>query len=315
MSRSEFVLALAGGVGGAKLAAGLAEVLPPEALTLVVNTGDDFRLHGLHISPDLDSVMYALAGLHDPVRGWGLAGESWAFMQAFRRLGGEDWFQLGDQDLATHLLRTQLLHDVSLTEVTATLCARLGLRHRIVPMTDDPVGTRVLTDEGLLQFQDYFVRRRAQPVLRRVMFDGVESARPSAGLIAALQHPQLSAILICPSNPVLSIAPILALPGVRAQLQDRRVPVVAVSPIIGSRAVKGPAAKILGELALPVSALGIAHYYDGLLDGLLIDSSDEALCTSIRGPRIRTAPILMHELADKRALALTVLDFARELHR
>lgn len=307
------ILALAGGVGGARLANGLAAILPPEELTIVVNTGDDFEHLGLHISPDIDTVTYTLAGLNNRDLGWGLAGESWAFMGALKRLGGESWFQLGDQDMATHVERTWRLKTQPLSAVTADFCARLGVRHRVAPMTDDPVRTMVDTDEGKLAFQDYFVRRQCAPRFHAVSFAGLDTARPSEALLAALADPVLSAIVICPSNPLLSIHPILGLPGVTELLKQRRVPVVAVSPFIGGQAIKGPAAKIMHELNLPVTPAGLLSFYGDLLDGMVIDRVDAGLADSISGPAVLVTETLMRDAAGQAQLARETLDFARSI--
>jgi LPPG:FO 2-phospho-L-lactate transferase len=308
------VLALAGGVGGARLARGLAAVLPPEALTIVVNTADDFEHLGLSISPDLDTVMYTLAGLADEARGWGLRDETWRFMEALERLGGPGWFRLGDADLATHVERTRLLASQSLSEVTAGLCRRLGVRHAVVPMSDATVRTVVRTVEGALAFQDYFVRRRAEPACLGIAFEGLDQAAPSAGFLRALEAADLAAVVVCPSNPWLSIKPILDLPGVRARLAARRVPVVAVSPFIGGRAVKGPAAKLMHELGGRASPGGLAAFYGALLDGLVIDEADAAeVCTGAHAPALRATRTLMRGPADAARLAREVLALAREL--
>ena len=311
------ILALAGGVGGAKLAHGLARALAPEELVVAVNTGDDFDHLGLHISPDLDSVMYKLAGINDPERGWGLAGESWHFMAALERLGGEVWFSLGDQDLATHVERTRRLNQgETLTGVTRDLCRRLAIAHHIVPMSDDAVRTVVVTDDGeRLPFQDYFVRQKCAPAIAAVSFEGADSAAPSPPLAEALSDPRLSAVVICPSNPFVSIAPIIALPVVAAFLARRPVPVIAVSPIIGGRAVKGPAAKMLSEMGFAASADGIAAHYGATIDALVIDTADAALAEDIEamGPRVRVTATLMQSAADELALARTVLEFAQVL--
>ncbi len=301
---------------GAKLARGLADVLSPEELTIAVNTGDDFEHLGLHISPDLDTVMYTLAGLNDPVRGWGLAGETWQFMHGLEILGGETWFRLGDRDLATHVERTRRLHaGESLTAVTRALCTGLGIRHCVTPMSDDPVRTLVHTGEGVLSFQDYFVRRRAQPVVTELEFSGAASARIAGALRAALDHPLLSAIVICPSNPYLSIAPVLALAEVNAALRNRRVPVIAVSPIIDGKALKGPAAKIMRELGKTPSTLEVAKYYAGQIDALVVDHADAGLCAGIEHTGVRAFVTATHMKtpADRAVLAGQVLAFAREL--
>lgn len=307
------MLALAGGVGGAKLARGLADVLAPDDLTIAVNTGDDFEHLGMHISPDLDTVMYTLAGLNDPVRGWGLAGETWQFMHGLEILGGETWFRLGDRDLATHMERTRRLRaGESLSVVTRALCAGLGIRHRVTPMSDDPVRTLVHTGEGVLSFQDYFVRRRAQPVVAELEYSGAASARVAGALRAALDHPQLSAIVICPSNPYLSIAPVLALADVNAALRNRRVPVIAVSPIIAGLALKGPAAKIMRELGKTPSSLEVAKLYAGLIDALVVDHADAPLCAAIErlGIRALATATIMNAPGERITLANQVIAFA-----
>ncbi|WP_202842573.1 2-phospho-L-lactate transferase [Luteimonas saliphila] len=313
MSRDGHFLALAGGVGGAKLANGLTQVLAADALTIVVNTGDDFEHLGLHVSPDIDSVTYALAGLNDPVRGWGLAGESWNAMRAVARLGGPDWFALGDHDLATHLLRSQRLRaGETLSQVTAAFARRLGIGHRIVPMSDDPVRSVVDTDEGPLPFQDYFVRRRCEPAFRGIGFDGIADARPAVGFLDALADPQLRAIVLCPSNPLLSLRPILSLPGVDERLRARRVPVVAVSPFVGGDAVKGPAAKILRELGVPVTPEGLLSFYDGLVDALVVDACDADWASCSRLSALAT-DTLMRDPGDQARLAREVLAFIDDL--
>lgn len=306
-------LALAGGVGGARLAGGLARTLPDGHLTVAVNTGDDFTHVGLHVAPDIDTVTYTLAGINNPAQGWGVEGESWATMGALKRLGGPDWFALGDQDLATHILRTaRLAAGDSLSAITADFAARLGIRQSIVPMSDDPVRSMVETDEGTLPFQDYFVRRRCAPRFLSIRFDGVEKARPAAGLLAALDRPDLAGIILCPSNPLLSVRPILSLSGIAARLKARRVPLVAVSPFIGAQAVKGPAGKIFAELGLAPTPAGLALCYDGLLDGLVIDhaDADQAAGTPIR---CHVTGTLMRDRDDQFRLAREVLDFATGL--
>ncbi|MFT3721121.1 2-phospho-L-lactate transferase [Pseudorhodoferax sp.] len=310
------IIALAGGVGGAKLVDGLAAVLPPAELLAVVNTGDDFDHLGLRVCPDLDTVMYTLAGRANPETGWGLAGESWQFMQALERLGGETWFRLGDQDLATHVRRTGLLaQGRTLSEVTASLCAALGVAHRVLPMSDDPVRTMVRIDEGEIGFQDYFVRRHCEPVLRGLRYAGAEAARPAPGLLQALGDARLRAIVLCPSNPYLSIAPLLAMPGMRERLRAARVPVVAVSPIVGGQAIKGPAAKIMRELGHAPSALEVARHYRGLVDGCVLDHADAALSEDVAALGI--APLVtatvMHAREDRARLAQEVLAFAHQV--
>lgn len=287
------LLTLAGGVGGARMAAGLAQVVEPHSLTIAVNTGDDFEHLGLSICPDLDSVMYTLAGRHNHVLGWGQQGETWRCMEALETLGGQTWFRLGDLDLATHLHRTARLREgASLSKVTEELCSSFGVAHRVVPMSDQPVRTRILTDEGELAFQAYFVRRRCEPRFLGLRFEGADQATPSPGFVAALQNPALRAIVVCPSNPLLSIAPLLAVPGIENAVRRRRVPSVAISPIVGGAAVKGPLAKMMQELGEEVSPLGIARRYTGLIDGLVIDEADAALAPGIAalGLAVEVAP-------------------------
>jgi len=310
------ILALAGGVGGAKLAAGLARCLPPERLLVAVNTGDDFEHLGFAISPDLDTVMYWLAGRNDVDRGWGLAGESWTVMAALEALGGPTWFRLGDRDLATHIERTRrLAAGDTLSAVTRHLTERMGVRHAIVPMSDDRVRTIVETTQGRLPFQDYFVRLRGEPKVLSLDYTGAAAASPSPAFAAALRDAALEAIVLCPSNPLLSIAPILAVGGVRQALATHPAVKVAVSPIIAGQAVKGPAARNLVDLGLECSARGIARFYRGLIDGLVIDERDRDLQDAIEalGIRVHVAATVMKSAADQRRLAETALAFARDL--
>jgi LPPG:FO 2-phospho-L-lactate transferase len=310
---SGHVVALCGGVGGAKLAHGLALALPPQELTIVVNTGDDFEHLGLHVSPDLDSVMYALADLSDPVRGWGRRGETWTFMGALEGLGGESWFRLGDGDLAVHVERSwRLAQGATLSAVTAHLCAALGIAPRVLPMSDDPIRTRVLTEEGWLDFQEYFVHRQCQPRVRDFMFAGVDTARPQSDVLASLERADLRAIIICPSNPFVSIEPILAIPQIRSAIQRTEAPVVAVTPIIGGKALKGPAAKMLTELGLDASGAAVARRYLGIIDGFVADAVD-TLEEPVPGVEIFTAPTLMSSVEDRLQLAREVLRIADTL--
>ncbi|HEX2650719.1 MAG TPA: 2-phospho-L-lactate transferase [Burkholderiales bacterium] len=305
------ILALAGGVGGAKLASGLARALKADELLVAVNTGDDFEHLGLHISPDLDTVMYTLAGVANAGTGWGYAGESWRFMESLERLGGPTWFRLGDRDLATHIERSRRLAlGESLLAVTRALGERLGVRHAIVPMSDDPVRTIVHTDEGALEFQDYFVRRRCEPRVRRVEYRGAERARPSAIFRDALARKDLRGIIFCPSNPYLSIAPVLAIPGVREAIERRQARSVAVSPIIGGKAVKGPAAKLMAELGLEASSVEIARCYRGLADVLLLDRADAALAGAVEalGLRAHVTDTLMRTDEDRERVARACLE-------
>lgn len=304
------VVALSGGIGGAKLALGLSRVLKGEDLTVVANTGDDFEHLGLHISPDLDTLMYTLAGLNDPERGWGLKDETWHFMEAMATLGGETWFSLGDKDLATHVERTRRLKaGESLTAITRDFCRRLGVTARVLPMSDDPVRTRLHTAAGWLDFQDYFVRQRSEPVIRDIAFAGAGDSRAQPQALAALRDPGLRAVIVCPSNPFISIEPILAVPGLRATLRACTAPVVAVSPIIGGQAVKGPTAKMLSELGIEVSASAVAHRFADFLDGYVIDECEGPDADAFGLPVLR-APILMKAIGDKMRLAETVLTFA-----
>ncbi len=308
------VLALAGGVGGAKLAEGLAAILPPGELTVAVNVGDDFEHLGLHISPDIDTVTYTLAGLNNKEQGWGLEGETWNFITALERLGGESWFRLGDKDIATHIERTRRLKTESLSAVTADFARRLGIKQPIVPVSDDPVRTMVTTDQGVLAFQDYFVRLRCAPRVERLEFAGIEAEAQRRPSPPPWPIPDLEAIVICPSNPFLSIQPILSIAGVREALERRRVPMIAVSPIIGGQAVKGPAAKIMEELGMTVSSAGVASFYGSLLDGLMIDETDAALASEIAGqPQSWSADTMMRNAGDRRRVAAEVLAFAERL--
>ena len=307
------VVALCGGVGGAKLAHGLALALPADELSVIVNTGDDFQHLGLHISPDLDSVMYALAGLSDPIRGWGRRDETWAFMEALEDLGAETWFRLGDRDLAVHVERTRrLAQGATLSEVTAHLCNALAIAVRVVPMSDDPVRTRVLTADGWLDFQEYFVRRQCAPAVRDFLFAGAETARAQPHALAALERRDLRAIVICPSNPFVSVAPILAVPGVARAIRESGAPVLAVTPIIGGQAIKGPAAKMMAELGLDVSGVAVARRYAGLIDGFVIDRVDPTP-DAIEGITFFSAATLMNTVDDRLQLARAVLRAADSL--
>ncbi|MGA3401865.1 MAG: 2-phospho-L-lactate transferase [Acetobacteraceae bacterium] len=309
------IIALSGGVGGAKLALGLSRILPPEQLLVVVNTGDDFEHLGLAISPDIDTVVYTLAGLANREVGWGRADETWSCMETLAAIGGETWFKLGDRDLAVHIERTRRLRaGESLSAITADLCARLGVGPRVVPMSDDPVRTRLLTDTGWLDFQEYFVRNRCEPMVRELRFHGAETARPHPDFMAALADPKLEAVVICPSNPFISVEPILAVPGVRAALAHCAAPVIAVSPIIAGRAVKGPTAKMMTELGLDPTAGTVAQRYSDLLDGYVIDHADMAEVVSIDA-RVTLAQTLMTTIEDRELLAKTVLDAAAVLRR
>lgn len=308
------VALLSGGVGGAKLALGLARTVPPEDLTVIANTGDDFVHLGLKICPDLDTLSYTLAGIVNPETGWGRREETWNFMHALRGLAGETWFRLGDGDLALHVERTRrLAAGETLSAIARDICAQLGVKSSIVPMSDDVVSTLVRTGEGELAFQDYFVRREAVPRVLSLRFAGADRARPSPGALAALA--QAGAILLAPSNPFLSIDPILAIPGLRAAIAATAAPVVAVSPIVAGKALKGPTAKIMAELGLVAGPAAIAQHYAGLLDGLVIDELDARHAPEIRslGVTVATTQTVMRSEADKMALARFTLRFAQSL--
>jgi LPPG:FO 2-phospho-L-lactate transferase len=288
-------------------------VMPATDLVVVANTGDDFEHLGLAISPDLDTIMYALAGLDDPQRGWGRRDETWTFMAALAALGGESWFQLGDGDLATHVERTRRrVAGEALSAITADFCRRWGIATRLIPMSDDRVRTRLRTGDGWLDFQDYFVRLRCAPVVHELAYDGAASARPHPDVLAALADPRLRAVVICPSNPFVSIEPILAVPGLRAAIATCTAPVVAVSPIIGGRAVKGPTGKMMAELGLATSASAVAGRYQDLLDGYVMDHTDATDAGELGIP-ISVAHTLMTTLADREALARHVLATADAL--
>ena len=317
------VLALAGGVGGAKLVVGLAHCLPPDDLAVAVNTGDDDQFHGLRVSPDLDTMMYTLAGLAPPITpprdggseggGWGISGDTFAALEMLRRYGADTWFNLGDRDLATHIRRTQLLHQgFTLSEITAQLCAALGVAHRIIPMSDDPVRTILETrsPDGVarrLSMQEYFVRERAQPEVTAVRYTGAETAVPSPGLDAALGQARM--LVICPSNPALSVLPIVAVSGMRERLASFPGLRVAVSPIVGNDAVRGPAGRIMAGLGQEVSAAGVAGVYRDFCDALVIDRQDSALAPAVAEAGLRPviADTIMHSLQDRINLAQTVL--------
>jgi LPPG:FO 2-phospho-L-lactate transferase len=305
-----FVVALSGGIGGAKLALGLSRVVLGADLMVVANTGDDFEHLGLSISPDLDTLMYTLADIDDVQRGWGRRDETWAFMAALAALGGETWFQLGDGDLATHVERTRrLAAGESLSAITKDFCRRLGIAARLLPMTDDCVRTRLRTSQGWLEFQDYFVRRRCEPAVLELAYAGAASARPHPELLAALGHATLRAVVICPSNPFVSIEPILSVPGLREAIAQCAAPVVAVSPLIGGRAIKGPTAKMMSELGLPVSANEVAQRYRDLLDVYVLDHADAAAAGELGIP-VTVAHTLMRTLDDRERLAQHVLSAA-----
>jgi len=306
------VVALCGGVGGAKLAFGLSRLLG-DRLMLIVNTGDDFEHLGLSISPDIDTVLYTLSGLANRELGWGRQDESWNFMTALEAIGGETWFRLGDRDLALHVERTRRLRaGESLTEIVADFAIRFGISAQILPMCDDPIRTIVATPEGRLAFQRYFVEQRCAPRVTGIAFEGRHEARPSEKVLAALEASDIRAVIVCPSNPFLSIDPILAVPGIRERMEKAAAPVIAVSPIIGGKAVKGPTSKIMAELDMPATSETILRHYDGLLDGLVIDRTDAAESRALPGS-VHVTDTLMKTDEDRVRLAGEVLAFADRL--
>jgi LPPG:FO 2-phospho-L-lactate transferase len=303
------VVCLSGGVGGAKLLAGLQRILAPGALTAIINTGDDFDHLGLRICPDIDTALYTLAGLANTELGWGRREETWGFMQALETLGGETWFRLGDHDLGLHVARTQRLKaGESLEAITRKIAERLHIPSIVLPMTNDAVRTTIQTAEGDLDFQHYFVRLRCQPALEGIRFKGVEKAEIAPGVIAALRQ-RLDAILIAPSNPYLSVDPILSLPGMCELLRENGAPVIAVTPIIGGDAVKGPTAKIMRELGRDISAFAIAEHYRGLIDGFVLDERDAYLADTFNMP-LSVTDTLMKSMEDRERVARIALELA-----
>lgn len=305
------VTLLCGGVGGAKLAAGLSMLSPHVDLTVVVNTGDDFEHLGFTICPDVDTVLYTLSGQANRTQGWGRENESWSFMRVLRTLGGEDWFQLGDGDLALHTFRTQRLRQgARLSEVTAAVRDAWQVRATVVPMSDDSVRTLVHTDQGVLAFQRYFVEQRCAPRTHKITFDGADTAQPAPGVVAAIETADV--VVIAPSNPYLSVDPILSVAGIARSLESTRAPVVAVSPLVAGKAVKGPTAKLMAELGVDVGNAAIARHYGRFVDGLLIHTGDAAGAADLP---TREADIMMHDDADKQRVARDVLAFAEQLGR
>jgi LPPG:FO 2-phospho-L-lactate transferase len=306
------ITALAGGVGGARLAHGLAQALPPEDLTVVVNTGDDFEHLGLYICPDLDTVCYTLANLSNPATGWGRAGETWQALETLGTLGGPTWFHVGDRDLGLHLERSRRRHlGQPLSQITRHFCRALGIRACVLPMTDDNTSTWVYTKDGELPFQEYFVRRQCQPQVTGFRFEGIESACPAPGVLDALGGADL--VVICPSNPWVSIDPILGVPGIREVVEAQKV--VAVTPIIGGQTVKGPAAKMFAELGIIPSAYAVARHYESLLSGFVLDQVDAGMAGSIEASEIHTfvTDTLMKTPLDRFRLAKEVIDFGSHL--
>ena len=303
------ITVLAGGVGAAKFLEGLAAVMPPEQITVIANTGDDAEFHGLHVSPDVDTVMYTLAGMVDRERGWGIAGDTFHFLEALGRFGEETWFQLGDRDLATHWKRTlRLRQGATLSEVTEELRRALGVECRILPMSDDPARTRLRTTAGLLAFQEYFVKLRQQPEVLEADFSEAAASRPSPGILEAIRTAQ--GVILAPSNPILSIGPILAVPGIREALRNTAAPVAAVSPIIGGRALKGPADRILSSLGLGASAAAVAELYRDFLDIFVLDREDAHLREEVerKGMKAVVTQTVMNSPQARQDLAQVVLE-------
>jgi LPPG:FO 2-phospho-L-lactate transferase len=303
------VVALAGGVGAAKLLRGLVQVVPLDDLLIVGNTGDDFELYGLHISPDLDIVMYTLAGIVDETKGWGVAGDTFHFLDMLKRLEFETWFGLGDRDLAVHVVRTEILgRDMTLSQATAELCRMLHVKAKLVPMSDNPVRTKVLTGQLRLDFQEYFVKRGAEDVVSGVVYEGCEKAKPAPRVLEAIERAER--VVICPSNPILSVSPMLSIPGFRDGLRRSKAYVVGVSPIVGGRALKGPADKVMASLRLEASAYGVAKFYEDFLDHLIIDNADEQHRTRIEtlGVKVTVTDTVMRSVEDSVRLAKVVAD-------
>ena len=304
---------LTGGTGGAKLIQGLSHEIDPEELTIICNTADDFVLYGLYISPDLDTIMYTLAGLSDNAKGWGIRNDTFTALEQFQRYGYETWFKLGDKDLATHIARTKLMREgFTLSQVTDRLSCALGVRAAILPMSDQLVETKVDTAEGEISFQEYFVKQRWQPDVTRVFYRGIERSKPTAGIIEAIGN--ALGVILCPSNPITSIGPILAIQGIRDAIKSTAAPVVGVSPIIGETAITGPAHKLMAAEGWEVSTYGIADGYADLLDGFFIAAEDESHRGRIEalGIKVLETSIRMDSLADKRRLARELLAFLRK---
>jgi LPPG:FO 2-phospho-L-lactate transferase len=312
-SKPKSIAALAGGVGASKLLLGLYDVCDPDSITAVVNTGDDIVIHGLKISPDLDIVTYTLAGIVDVAKGWGFRGETFHLLKRLAVLGRGNWFNLGDRDLATHIHRTALLTEgKSLSDAAESIRAALGVKARILPMSDQPVPTIIETDEGVLHFQEYLVKRRTEPVVRGIRFDGVEASRPAPGVLEAIRA--ADRIVICPSNPLISIGPILAVPGIREALRERRKDVVAVCPIVGGKSLKGPSDKMLAQLGYEASAQGVAKLYADFSGTFVIDPADQAQEQTICaiGMNVAVIPTVMTTRGDKRKLARALLRMNRK---
>ncbi|MEM3162192.1 MAG: 2-phospho-L-lactate transferase [Candidatus Bathyarchaeia archaeon] len=303
------VVALAGGVGAAKFLRGLVRVVSPEELTIVGNVGDDVEIYGLHVSPDLDIIMYTLAGIVDEVKGWGVAGDTFNCLETLAKLGFETWFKIGDRDLAVHIARTKMLRDgMTLSHATAYLCRMLGVKARLIPATDDPLKTKIQSGERILDFQDYFVRRGTVDIVTRVFFEGADKARAAPGVLEAIRS--ADRIIICPSNPVLSIWPILSIQSIMEELRAFKGPIIGVSPIVGGKALKGPADRVMASLGFEASAYGVAKFYDGLLTHLVIDEIDRDFRKRIEelGLKVTVTNTLMKSLEDSVSLAKTVIE-------
>jgi len=303
------VVALAGGVGAAKLLRGLVQLIPPQDLVIVGNTGDDVELYGLHVSPDLDIVMYTLAGIVDETKGWGVSNDTFRCLNMLGKLGFETWFKLGDQDLAIHIVRTKMLKDgMTLSQATAELCRILGVKAKLIPMSNDPIRTKVLSGESSLDFQEYFVKRETKDEVTNVLFEGAEKAKPEPGIPEAIRMAER--VIICPSNPVLSISPILSMSAIKNELRKNKAYIVGVSPIVGGKAIKGPADRIMASMGLEVSAYGVAKFYEDFLDHLIIDRVDEHLKRRIEelDVKVTVADTMMRNLEDSVRLAKVVIE-------
>jgi LPPG:FO 2-phospho-L-lactate transferase len=307
------ITALAGGVGAAKFLQGLAQVVSQKEITAIVNTGDDIELYGLHISPDLDIVMYTLAGVVDEEKGWGIRGDTFHCLEMLRKYGYETWFNLGDKDLATHIHRTTLIKSgLTLSEATDKLCQAFGLEVKILPMTNDAFTTKIVTDKGTMHFEEYFVKRNAQDKVLNVLFEGADRAQPASGVVEAIKDSNL--VIVCPSNPIVSIGTILSVKSIRAALKATEAKVVAVSPIVGGRPVKGPADKLMEGLGLTVSAYSVAKLYSDFLDVFIIDHVDQAEKERVEdlGLKVIVTNTIMKTLDDKVQLAKLVMECANQ---
>ena len=308
-------VALTGGVGGAKLCLGFTKILDKSEISFIVNTGDDFKHLDLHISPDLDTLMYTLSGESNETLGWGRKKETWNFLESLGSLGGENWFNLGDKDLAVHVKRTQMLSEnIPLSEVTTHLYRKFGIEHKAIPMSDSKVPTKVIIDGEEKSFQEYFVKERCAPIIQKVVYQDANLAEYSTDVNKVLDDPALSGIIICPSNPFLSIGPILSIPQIKRKLESLKVPIVAVSPIIAGEAIKGPTGKIMKELGLKQTAAAVADHYGVLISGFVLDEMDKSLLSAVEllGPRVLLTNTLMKTLDEKVELADNIVQFISE---